>query len=208
MTIQQDMQRERLAPNDPSTQTHRYSQCQIVGKTLEIGKGAICDELHDVEFIDCEIQIYASGQQTFAALHNSIFRDCLIWARQPQVIPTWQASFYHCTFKGTFEARFPGPVIACDFSQATLTSVAFQQQDGLGAVVWPPYPHVVMADVPANYADWQQIEKPPEFNRFIVHPRTKGQVVVFNLASVVADPAAFWQRLKDKPYISSSDDKA
>ncbi len=195
--------RELLPPNDLVNQIHEHRNCQIVGKKIEIGKGKACDVLNNVEFIDCEIRIHSSGRITKVATFNSSFKNCYIWAHKIQNIPTWESSFDQCIFKGKYEVRFPGIIKDCDFSLATLNSVCFQQDQSLGNVIWPKYPHIVVSDVIANFEDWKTIDKPKELNRFIVSPKTKGKVVVINLAAAVNDPDAFWEVLKEKNYVST-----
>jgi hypothetical protein len=130
-----------------------------------------------------------------------VFQDCVISASKKQIIPTWNASFERCQFRGTYETRFEGPVVDCDFSNATLLKAAFLQSEPLGKVVWPKWPHVVIDSPTSNYKDWRKIAKPDEFNWLIV-PET-GAAVVFNMANAVDDQEAFWELIRHKKYVHS-----
>ncbi len=195
--------RELLHPNDTANQIHVHRNCTIEGKKIELGKGKACDVFNNVEFIDCEIRLYSSGRETKGATLNSHFKSCYIWAHKIQNIPTWEASFDSCIFKGKYEARFPGIVKDCDFSLASFNSACFQQDEPLGNVKWPKYPHIVVSDAIKNFEDWSTIEKPKELSRFIVNPKTKGKVVLINLATAVNEPDIFWEVIKEKDYVST-----
>ena len=196
--------REILPPNNEQFNIHKRVGSKISGQKIEIGKGQAVDEFNRSEFEDCEIRIHSGGRYTGNTFHECKFKNCLIWASKKQIIPTWHSSFESCLFKGKYEVRFPGPVTDCDFSLATLNSANFQQDTSLGNVVWPKYPHIVITDAISNYSDWQTIEKPKEFNKFIYHPRTKGNVIVINLDDAVNEPEEFWAQIKDKSYVAAT----
>lgn len=195
--------RELVLPNDQKFGIHKRFSSKIKGKKLEIGRGQGADSFGGSEFEDCEIRIYSGGRSTGVMLDDCHFNNCLIWASKKQIIPTWQASFKECVFKGKYEVRFPSKVEDCDFSIATLYSASFQQSEALGKVIWPQYPHVIISDAISNYQDWKKIPKPKEFNQYIIHPKTKGNLVVINLAHAVEKPDDFWQIIKVKKYVSS-----
>jgi len=196
--------RDTLPINNEQFNIHQRMGSKISGKKVEVGKGQAVDEFIRSEFEDCEIRIHSGGRYTGNTFHECNFKNCLIWASKKQIIPTWHSSFENCVFKGKYEVRFPGPIVDCDFSLATLNSANFQQDTTLGNVVWPKYPHIVITDALSNYEDWSAVEKPNEFNKYIYHPRTKGRVIVINLADAVDDPEELWEKIKDKSYVNSS----
>lgn len=193
--------REVLPPNDLNFRVHRRRQSRVVGKKIVIGESDICDDISHGEFIDCEIRIKSSGLCTGIAILESSFKNCLIWASKKQIIPKFDANFDNCIFKGKFEVRFWGDVIDCDFRMATLYGVSFKKDNKLGNIKWPGYPHVLIKNIEENIEDWNQIIKPKEFNRFLVHPKTNGNTVVLNLADAVKDPDSFWELIKNKSYV-------
>ncbi|HCG5296637.1 TPA: hypothetical protein NJZ52_004399 [Vibrio parahaemolyticus] len=196
--------RDTLATNNDQFNIHKRVDSKISGQKIEVGKGQAVDEFNRSEFEDCEIRIHSGGRYTSSTFHKCKFKKCLIWSSRKQIIPTWDSSFENCLFKGKYEVRFPGPLIDCDFSMATLNSANFQQEATLGETVWPKYPHIVISDALNNYEDWKEIEKPKELNKFIYHPKTKGRVIVINLADAVNEPEKFWEIIKDKSYISTT----
>lgn len=196
--------RDLLPANDAPFGAHKRRDETIVGMKVEIGAGQVCDQFLSCTFKDCEIRLCAAGRIVKVATYSQVFHDCFIWATKKQTIPTWDATFERCYFRGKYETRFQGPVIDCDFSTATLTSAAFLQSESLANVVWPEWPHIVIDSPTANYQDWSKIEMPDGFNRFIV-PKM-GIAAVFNLADAVDDPEAFWEIIRRKAYVHTRRD--
>jgi hypothetical protein len=192
-------ERDLLPANDRQYGMHNRRNETIVGKKIEIGAGQVCDQFYSCTFKDCEIRLLAAGRLVGVATHGQVFQDCLIWASRIQRIPTWEAAFERCSFRGTYETRFAGPVIDCDFSATRLVSAAFLQAESLGQVIWPKWPHVVLDSPTSNCQDWSQIPLPKDFNRFVI-PKT-GIAAVFNLADAVDDPEAMWELIRYKDYV-------
>lgn len=129
------------------------------------------------------------------------FEDCLIWPRKKQIIPSWEADFSGCLFKGKFEVRFDGIVQNCDFRRSVLNYAKFHQEESLGEVFWPEWPHIVVDSPKSNYAVWKELAFPQEFNRLLV--RAKGIAAVINLSDAVEDPQAMWDIIKDQRFVST-----
>lgn len=153
--------RDLLEPNEPGFGIHNRRDETIVGMKVEIGGGDACDKLYSCTFKDCEIRLRAPGPLIGAATRGQVFEDCHIWAAQKQSIATWEATFLRCRFRGTFAARFSGPVKDCDFTNATLLSATFLQSEPLGDIKWPTWPHVIIDSPTDNHQEWKTFPNHP-----------------------------------------------
>ena len=193
---------EVLEVNDLQFGVHKRQGEHIVGKKVEIGTGEFCDSFHGATFEDCEIRIRCSGRCTVTATSNCSFIRCTVWAHKIQRIPTWNASFHGCAFKGKYETRFSGTVEDCDFTQSTLNSVVFLQESGLGNTLWPDWPHIIIDDVRSNYEEWKGIPKPKNLGRFLF--KLRGIAAVINLEMAAENPEEVWKALRDHDFIRSN----
>ena len=188
-----------LEPNDPSTGSHNRRDEEIEGLKIEIGAGDVCDRLFGCTFRDCEIRLKSSGRLTAVATNELRFDSCLIWASKKQIIPTWDAEFAGCYFKGKFETRFARTVVDTHFTKATLDSAVFHQVEPLGAIAWPLWPHIIVDQPRENFDQWAEISKPKSLTNLL--RRTSGICTAIFLPAYLDDPDEFWDSVHDVPFI-------
>lgn len=196
------LNRELLEVNDLRNHIHDRMDEHIVGKHIEIGTGEACDQLRGATLEDCEVRLRCPGRFTQVATAKCTFVRCVVWAHQIQKVPSWNAEFYGCVFKGRYDARFSGIVEDCDFSQSNLDSALFLQDTGLGNTCWPAWPHIIIDDPKNNYEEWKRIRKPKKLSRYVW--KLRGIATVVNLKTTVNDPDEVWETLKDHSFIRSN----
>jgi len=160
---------ELLPPNEPEG-FHRRRDERIAERTLELGRGKFLDILLDCQLSDCELRIL--GPAKCLNLRGSTLERCLFRPRkQLRNHRFTNANLRDCKFLGKYRGcRFGrelddrlGTATGCDFSQAVLWHLCdFWPGAEVETFRLPPWPHVLVTDLPRSRADWLGLKLPPE----------------------------------------------
>jgi hypothetical protein len=158
-----------LPPNNPDG-FHRRRGERIERKTVEIGKGRYMDFITDSTLVECDIRILCGARSV--NLFGSTFERCAFRPRQEMKNLRFTGmTIRDCAFLGKytgcrFGAEDPdhaGLVRDCDFFQARLFHLCdFLGGVDVGSLRWPPWPHIVVTDLPRSASEWLRLKLPEE----------------------------------------------
>ena len=200
-------ERTPLQPNEEvgSVAMHRRYGEKIINKVVEIDAKGLVGSFRACHFVNCEIKIRCAAKYTFVMTTDCTFDHCLIWAHAKQTGGNWNATFNHCRFKGRYELRFEHKVTNCDFTEAKLSYVEFLENKQSEELQGINYPTVVITNVKANYAAWEQATKPSDYEDLLWTSKRNTGLVALNLEAFTKQPQALWAGIKELPFVEAAD---
>lgn len=158
-----------LRPNQREGHHQRRGE-RIERKTIEIGKAKCMDFITDSTLIECDIHIFCGTRSV--NLFGSIFERCTFRPRREMKNLGFTSMVLRdCTFLGKYTGARFGRELAqqvvdirrCDFSATRLFHLCdFVDGVDIESLRWPPWPHVVVTDLPRSRRSWLKLKLPEE----------------------------------------------
>jgi hypothetical protein len=159
-----------LIQTSPMVTTKERQGERIERRLVELGKGKFMDSIIDCTLVECEIRIHRGASSVILA--GSTFERCAFRPRREiKSLRFTTMTLRNCSFFGKYSGcRFgkempeQTPEIRdCDFSPATYFHLCdFRDVAELGSLVFPPWPHIVVTDLPKSRQSWLSLKFPDE----------------------------------------------
>jgi hypothetical protein len=158
-----------LPPNHPDGFHQRRAE-RIEQKTIEIGKAQCQDFITDSILIGCDIRILCGAGSV--NLFGSTFERCTFRPRREMKNlrftgmavrdSTFVGRYTGCRF-GKDQEDQVADVRSCDFSGVSLFHLCdFLDGADVGTMRWPPWPHIIVTDLPRSRGAWLKLKLPDE----------------------------------------------
>jgi hypothetical protein len=182
-----------LLPNAPDGSHQRRGE-RIERKRIDIGKSKIMDAIFECTLVDCEIHIHCGASSV--SLFDSTLEHCSFHPkREMKGLRFTSLRLIGCKFFGKYSGcRFgneddgqSASADSCDFSQATLFHLCdFLAGADVGSMKWPPWPHIVVTDLPRSAPAWLGLRLPEELR---IVQQVVGEAASFSKAVTIFLPA-------------------
>ena len=118
-----------LEHNIAEQKQHKYYNEKISGYEIDLKVDQAAHTFAGCEISDCVIRINCGSTIAQHVLSNNTWKNCTLWPNREMSLPTIEADFEECQFKGKWSLRFGGVVESCDFTSADLVYAAFYKND-------------------------------------------------------------------------------
>lgn len=168
-----------LTHNNPEHKQHRYYNEGISGCEIDLKVDKAAHVFQECEIRDCVILLNCNNAVAESVLSSNRWINCEFRPNKEMSLPTIEADFEKCKFKGRWSLRFNGTVEACDFTDADLIFAAFHKTERVTENRITGMNTVVIEDLKSKYREIK--EKLSGKTGFGIHIRPEMGMLAFNL---------------------------